>query len=184
MKPGGEMNDIQIETLTPENFHAHSLDTFIRRQVVTECWRRVQGEWKLVPHAFIEDRDLPTRRSIARAMAGNLNGTMVDFGAFHGDTLVGYITVGKERFGSKSQYVELVEFEVSEPYRSRGIGRRLFGRACEAARALGAQKLYISAHSSRESQAAYRRLGCVLAQEINPPSVAKEPFDVQMEYVL
>ena len=32
--------------------------------------------------------------------------------------------------------------------------------ACEEARRLGADKLYISAHSSKESQAAYRALGC------------------------
>ena len=31
---------------------------------------------------------------------------------------------------------------------------------------LGADKLYISAHSSKESQAVYHRLGCIEAKEI------------------
>ncbi|MBQ3955201.1 MAG: hypothetical protein II680_04870 [Clostridia bacterium] len=56
--------------------------------------------------------------------------------------------------------------------------------ACEEARRLGADKLYISAHSSKESQAAYRALGCSFAEEINEELAGAEPFDVQMEYRL
>ena len=56
--------------------------------------------------------------------------------------------------------------------------------ACEEARQLGADKLYISAHSSKESQAAYRALGCSFAEEINEELAAAEPFDVQLEYKL
>ena len=56
--------------------------------------------------------------------------------------------------------------------------------ACEEARRLGADKLYISAHSSKESQAAYRALGCTPAEEVNEGLAAAEPFDVQMEYRL
>ena len=44
--------------------------------------------------------------------------------------------------------------------------------------------LYISAHPSKESQAAYRSLGCVEAEEINKAIAENEPFDIQMEYVL
>ena len=54
----------------------------------------------------------------------------------------------------------------------------------DAARSLGVEKLYISAHSSKESQAAYRALGCVLAQEVDAKRAANEPCDVQMEYDL
>ena len=105
-------------------------------------------------------------------------------GAFCGQTLVGYLLVLPERFGSRGQYIELKEFYVSEPYRGRGIGRELFARGVAYARAAGAQKLYISAHSSRESQAAYRRLGCVPTPEPDPARAAREPCDVQMEYLL
>ena len=55
---------------------------------------------------------------------------------------------------------------------------------CEEARRLGADKLYISAHSSKESQAAYRALGCTRAEEVNAELAAAEPFDIQMEYSL
>ncbi|MBR0125205.1 MAG: hypothetical protein IJM03_07650 [Treponema sp.] len=56
--------------------------------------------------------------------------------------------------------------------------------ACKKAKEIGAKKLYISAHSSKESQAAYRRLGCTEAAEINQAIAENEPYDVQMEFVL
>ena len=43
---------------------------------------------------------------------------------------------------------------------------------------------YDRQNERRESQAAYRALGCVHAQEIIPAIAEEEPFDVQMEYVL
>ena len=105
-------------------------------------------------------------------------------GAFCGQTLVGYLLLLPERFGSRGQYMELKELYVSEPFRGRGIGRELFGRGAAYARTAGASKLYISAHSSRESQAAYRRWGCVEAAEPDRERAAREPCDVQMEYPL
>ena len=106
------------------------------------------------------------------------------YGALEDGILVGYITIGTSLFGSREQYVQLVEFEVSEKFRGRKIGKRLFELGCEAARLLNAEKLYISAHSSKESQAAYKALGCVHAQEINAKLAEAEPCDVQMEYKL
>lgn len=109
---------------------------------------------------------------------------MIDFGAYDEELLAGYITVGTEKMGSRRQYVQLVEFQVSEPYRGKKIGRMLFQKACETAKNNGAEKLYISAHSSKESQAAYKALGCVYAEEIVQEIADEEPCDVQMEYLL
>lgn len=64
------------------------------------------------------------------------------------------------------------------------IGKILFEQACGEARRLGADKLYISAHSSKESQVAYKAIGCVYAEEINQQLAEAEPCDVQLEYVL
>jgi hypothetical protein len=49
---------------------------------------------------------------------------------------------------------------------------------------MGAQKLYISAHSSQESQAFYKAMGCVEAMEYNKRLVSEEPCDCQLEYNL
>lgn len=44
---------ICIEKLTSGNFRVDSLDTFLRHQVVTECWRKTDGQWTLQPIAFV-----------------------------------------------------------------------------------------------------------------------------------
>ena len=56
--------------------------------------------------------------------------------------------------------------------------------ALNALRALGAEKLYISAHSAAGPMAFYRAMGCVEAEEPDPFHAAAEPCDVQMEYRL
>ncbi len=172
---------IEIKPLTSYNFHAESLDGFVRHQEVKECWRNVNGAWQLLPIAFTEDWDLPRLRREADDLLRSIAAGFPVIGAFDGEQLVGFAQLG-ERIGSG--HMELVGYHVSAPYRGQGIGRRLFMAACDAARVLGADKLYISAHSSKESQAAYRALGCVHAQEIDPVRAAKEPCDVQMEYDL
>lgn len=102
--------------------------------------------WILQPISFVENWGLDKCREEASAIANNLHGDMIDYGAFVGADLIGYITVGTER--------------------------------------IGAEKLYISAHSSKESQTAYKALGCVYATEIIPWIAEEEPCDVQMEYIL
>lgn len=71
-------------------------------------------------------------------------------GAFDGEEVIGFITVSHNIFGNTAKYVELVCFQVSEPYRGKKIGKTLFYKACEEAKRLGADKLYISAHSSKK----------------------------------
>lgn len=173
----------EIKVLTRDNFRADSLDDFIRYQEVNECWRCIDGEWQLLPIAFTEDWNLPRLREEAADLLRAIAEGNPVIGAFDGAQVVGYAQLG-ERLGSRGQYIELVSYHVSAPYRGKGIGRRLFAAICDAARSLGAEKLYISAHSSRESQAAYRALGCVPAQEVDAMRTASEPCDVQMEYDL
>lgn len=174
---------VEIKRLGRDNFHEQSLDQFVRHQKVTECWRCENGLWRLLPVVFTEDWDLSRLRMEADALLQAMDAGFITFGAFDGEQLVGFTQLGGV-LGSQNQYIELVSFHVSEPYRGQGIGRRLFCAVCEAARDAGAEKLYISAHSSRESQAAYRALGCILTDEPDPVRSAKEPYDVQMEFVL
>ena len=43
------MADITYAPLTADNFNVFSLDKFIRRQHVRQCWRRVDGALVLRP---------------------------------------------------------------------------------------------------------------------------------------
>lgn len=178
------MNEIIYRKLTDENFSRNSLDGFIRHQQVTKCWRRVDGKLVLKPISFVEEWDLSELRKMAEEILTGISGSGFAYGAFSENKVVGYALVSGDFFGSDSQYIELKQFYVSEPFRRMGIGRELFRLVCEEARRLGAEKLYISAHSSKESQKAYRSLGCVEASEINREIAENEPCDVQMEYKL
>lgn len=178
------MKNMIYTELTADALTAHTLDGFIRRQVVEHCWRRVDGELVLRPVAYIEDWDEEDRRVRAEEMRQAVCRGARFFAALDGETVVGFAFLKPERFGSRGQYVELSRFHVSEPFRGQGVGRRLFAMACGAAREWGAEKLYLSAHSAEEPMAVYRHLGCVEAEEINQLLAEKEPCDVQMEFRL
>lgn len=178
------MRSIIYHALTDQNFYLHSLDSFIRRQDVKECWRRVNGALTLLPVTYIEDWDLGERRETAKEILEELQNGGLAYGALCDGEIVGFAVLAAALFGSREQYMDLSLFYVSEPFRQMGIGKELFRMACQGAKEAGAQKLYISAHSAKDSMAAYYRLGCVEALEINRILAEKEPCDVQMEYVL
>ncbi len=73
------ITEIRIERLTEDNFNSHSLDNFIRHQVVTECLRNVDGNWLLLPISFVEEWSLDKCREEASAIANNLSGNMIDY---------------------------------------------------------------------------------------------------------
>lgn len=178
------METITYLELNNQIFNQNSLDEFIRHQEVKECWRKNRNNLVLVPNQFTEDWNLQKRREIARTIEQGISNGNICYGAFDQKKIVGYILLANQLFGTKKQYIELILFHVSEPYRNKGIGKELFKRACKGAREEGATKLYISAHSSKESQAAYRKLGCIDAVEVNMSIAENEPFDIQMEYQL
>ena len=174
----------QYKRLDNHSFTGHSLDDFVRHQTVTACWRKIDNDWQLVPNVYEENWSQAQRREMAEDVAHHINLDQTGFGAFDGERIIGFATVSHHIFGAAARYVQLVCLQISEEYRRQGIGRKLFSLTCEEARRLGAEKLYISAHSSKESQAAYRALGCTPAEEVNEGLAAAEPFDVQMEYRL
>lgn len=179
------MKTIAYLFLTERNFNENSLDDFLRHQEVKECWRKnSNNEYELVPIEYMEDWDLNRRREVAGEILSTIAGNGFAYGAFYEGKVVGYILISNRFFGSSNQYMELLLFHVSEPFRRRGIGKELFKLACKTAKEVGGKKLYISAHPSKESQAAYRKLGCIEATEINQEIAENEPYDVQMEFVL
>lgn len=178
------MDEILISGITPENFNISFLDHFDRSQSSSECWRRVGGEYVLVPETYFKEWNLEQRRSFATNIVEGIQNDCFGYAAFANGRSVGQIFLSTQKFGSRNQYIQLKMFHISAPYRGQGLGKALFERACDHARQLGAEKLYISANHTKESQAAYRKLGCTFAEEINQILADLEPQDIQMEYVL
>ena len=104
------------------------------------------------------------------------------WGAFENDTLVGAAILESKFIGPQQDTLQLKFLHVGRDHRKQGIASTLFNLAADKAKALGAKKLYISATPSENTINYYRRLGCVLAEEVDPKLFALEPEDIHLEY--
>ena len=172
---------LMIREIVTQELDIALFSDFHRHQQVNQCWRKVNGEWIVVDNPFTEDWREREYRYLAACLQNTIAAGGVVYGAFLDGKLKGFASVENTFFGIQRQYLELSSIHVSEDCRGSGIGRKLMEAAKEWAKRRGARKLYISAHSSVESQAFYRAMGCREAEEYNQASVEKEPCDCQLE---
>ena len=174
-----EYRDLQAEEVERSLF-----DGFVRRQIVTKCFRREQGKWVIKDEPFIDDwSEEDYRELISHLRSVIIDGGFVK-GAFYQSRLTGFASVDVQPLGSHLEYLDLTNIHVSRDMRGKGIGKKLFLDAACWAREKGAEKLYISAHSAVESQAFYTAMGCSEAEYYHQAHVEAEPFDCQLEYLL
>ncbi len=174
-----ELRLLSQEELTPALFAV-----FDRFQKVEQCWRKIDGRWVIRDIAFLEQWGEADHRELCGFLRNTLLTGGAVWGLFSAEGLKGFCAVEKELLGSKKQYADLSQLYISADQRGKGYGRLLFQKAAETGRRFGAEKLYISAHSSVESQAFYKNLGCVEAKEYDAHHVKREPCDCQLEYAL
>lgn len=139
------------------------LEGFERHQVSDAYYRYEAGRLELRREVFIDDwNEEEKQQKIARMRQCLEEGGALS-GAFLGNKLVGFALVaGPVRQGG----VALDKIHVSRPMRRRGLGRGLFGLACEAARRMGASYLFIATNPAQATQLYYRAMGCRLAPEL------------------
>ena len=178
------MNAITYKKLTLDNFNGHSLDLFRRYQEIDQTLQKVNDNYVYISSPFTEDWNREKCRDVAKEIIEAISSGAITYGAFFEGRIIGFAYLGTELFGSNKQYIELKIFQVSYEFRNKGIGKELFRLVCNDAKNAGAEKLYISAHPSKESQEAYSHLGCVFAKEVNQELAENEPFDIQMECTL
>ena len=179
------VNEIQYRELGIDDVSPDILKDFNRYQVVTKSWRKRGDEYMLEDTPFIDDWSAEKKYNTATIgfpEAIRSNGCV--FGAYDGNKLIGFAVINGGFIGREKQYLQIENMQVSFEYRHKGIGRKLFLLCIEKGYTLSAQKLYISAQSSQESQAFYQAMGCVYATEVIPELFEQEPFDVHMEYCL
>ncbi len=174
----------QYRTLKEEEICRELFSSFRRRQVVTKCWRRENGAWVIRDDPFVDDWSEADYETLVSCLKNTAATGGVVLAAFVDGALKGFASVEGALFGGENRYLDLTSIHVSQELRGSGIGSALFRRAKEWAREQGAAKLYISAHSAVESQAFYRRMGCVEAREYCRAHVEAEPFDCQLECAL
>jgi ribosomal protein S18 acetylase RimI-like enzyme len=158
--------------------------SFNRYQEVKKCWRKENNTWMLNDISFVEQWGTSEKEILVKCLCRTISTGGTVFGAFIDTVLIGFASIEKIFFGTGDEYVQLSSIHTTYEYRGAGIGTELFRHICRKAIEMGAKKIYISAHSSEESQAFYKGLGCVEAVEINREIADEEPFDCQLEYVL
>lgn len=155
---------------------------FIRRQVVTMCWRKTGEGWCIREDPFIDDWSEDEYAKLVCCLKNTVGTGGFVYAAFRGGILKGFASVEPGLFGGENRYLDLSSLHVSEDMRGQGLGKALFCAAAEWAGSRGAEKLYISGHSAVETQGFYRAMGCVEAAEYNRKHVEEEPYDCQLEY--
>lgn len=172
---------LQYRNLCENEIDKNLFQNFIRRQTVTKCWRRENGNWVVRNDPFLDDWTEQDIDELISCLKGTLRSGGLVYAAFSDNQLKGFVSVEHELFGGSHKYLDLSSIHVSEEMRHQGIGAALFAEAKEWAKKHGAHKLYISAHSAVESQAFYKKMGCVEAEQYNQAHVDKEPYDCQLE---
>lgn len=175
---------MKYRSLQENEINREMFRDFIRRQVVTKCWRKEKGEWVIKDAPFIDDWTEQDYQVLIECLKGTAASGGLVYGAFYEGRLKGFIAVLPEIFGGENKYIDLAAIHVSQDMRGTGIGTVLFKEAKRWAKEKGAEKLYISAHSAVESQAFYKRMGCVEAAWYKKEHVEEEPFDCQLEVKL
>lgn len=176
--------NIQYKNLKSNDIERELFRHFIRHQTVTKCIRKVEGKWCVKDDPFVDDWSEEDYAFLVRCLKNTADTGGLVLAAMLNGTLKGFVSVESLPMGTKNQYRDLSSIHVSEDMRGQGIGRELFNYAVKWTREQGAEKLYISSHSAIESQAFYKAMGCVEAEEYNKEHVEKEPYDCQLEYII
>lgn len=178
------MESIYYKDLEKAEININLFKNFNRYQDVRKCWRKENGKWILKDIAFIEQWGLEEFEYLIKCLQNTIKTGGKVFGAFDNNALVAFASVENEFFGSHYEYLQLSCIHTSYESRGKGIGKKMFSIMSKIAKDMGAKKLYISAHSSEESQSFYKKIGCVEALQYNAKLQDAEPYDCQLEFSL
>lgn len=172
---------MEFINIKADNIKVELFSKFKRYQKVTKCWRKIEGQWVKKDIAFTEEWGIEEYKILALCLKNTVETGGLVMGAFSDGVLKGFISVEAGLFGKNKEYLDLSSIHVSLDMRGNGVGKELFRLAKKWAKDHGAKKLYISSHSSVESQAFYKAMGCIEAEEYSIKHIEREPCDCQLE---
>lgn len=175
---------MEVKKLEEKEIDISIFAQFDRYQKVTRCWRKIEGRWVIKEIAFIEQWGDEDYKTLVNCLKNTVKAGGVVLAGMENGVLKAFASVEGSFLGTKYIYMDLSSLHVSCDLRGKGAGRMLFLTAADWARKKGAERLYISAHSSVESQAFYKAMGCVEAEEYDKKHTDAEPCDCQLEYRL
>ena len=129
----------EYRTLHEPEINRTLFQDFIRRQVVTKCWRREHGQWIIKDAPFIDDWTEEDYLVLIDCLKHTISTGGLVHGAFVNHSLKGFVAVLPEIFGGENQYMDLAAIHVSQDMRNSGIGKALFLTAKQWAKEKGAK---------------------------------------------
>lgn len=133
---------------------------------------------------YIEKWDDTKKKNIIQSLSNCIKKGGNVISVFYNNILIGFAAIENDFFGDNKEYIELSYIHISNEYRNKGIGKKLFELCCIKAREMNAKILYIGTNPSIETQNFYKSVGCIFSKYINENIYNNEPLDIQLEYIL
>lgn len=176
------MNKITYKKVALKNIDDHFMNGYIRFQETTHIYYEVDGSTKVRPEKFRDDWNQEKLIEVSRELKQTVKNGGVVYAAYDQKQIVGFATLDTSLFFN--EYMNMPFIHASKGYRRYKIGSYLFFLIAQEAYKQGAKKLYISSHPAVETQMFYKELLCEKAATVNQELLAKEPYDIQLEYTL
>lgn len=158
-----------------------------RSQHVTKAYIYRKGSLELrdvdwnIPSWPADGEDDQNVRAIIEGSQRILDRGGTLFGAFDGETLVGFAIYRPNLSADTAQFAYLY---VSKNYRNQGIGSLLTKKVIDLAKEDGARRLYVSATPSAPTVDFYRSHGFEVTRELDQRLYEREPDDIHMDKIL
>ncbi len=158
--------EIEYREIKLDECNEKLLKNFIRYQKIEKSLKPVEGGYEEINKNYVIDWDETDRKNFLQFFKERLMYGNVFVGAFSRGELKGLMLLENKMYGEKSRYINLCKLYVSNDFRGRGIGKKLFNIALEESKKLDGEKMFISAGSSVDTMKFYERQGCVKALEV------------------
>lgn len=153
-----------------------------RSEEIFEIYQFRDKQIKLVPHreSVLGFEDDELKAIINRQIKLIENNGQV-FGAFDAVKLIAIASVENKKRGLLLNYCKMDILYVSNSYQGKGVASQLVNTCKQAAKSFGADKLYISATSTKNTVDFYLKRGAVPVIEVDQELFAEEPEDIHLE---
>ena len=176
-------DNITIRLLTPSDIYPEMLESFNRKQIISDKWVKNGNRYELIKTDEVRDWSSEKKIWLSQYLLQQMNSGGFAAGAFAESKFVGFSCLDGVLQGIAEKYVNLAMLFVDDDWKRKGIGKMLFTQMCLCAEQMKADKIFISAIPAYDTISFYLNLGCVDAQYVIDSFVDTEN-DRYLEYNL
>ena len=107
---------VQYRVLYVDEICQELFKDFIRRQIVTKCWRKENGVWAIKDSPFIDDWTEKDYQILISCLKNTILSNGFVYAAFYNGVLKGFVSVEAGLSGGKQKYLDLSSIHVKIIY--------------------------------------------------------------------